>query len=69
VEHAGARGIMRPEFGAIVPARAGDLRSAIAALLADPARLHSAGDAARSWAATQRFEDTAARLAAILLQS
>ncbi|MCU0245867.1 MAG: glycosyltransferase family 4 protein [Bryobacter sp.] len=69
VDHAGARGLMRPEFGAIVPARAGDLRSAIAALLANPARLHSAGDAARAWAATQQFKDTAARLAAILLQS
>jgi len=64
LEHEGAREIMSPRFGELVPFR--DLRSAIVRLLADDSRRREMGIAARAFARTQRFEDRAAELAGLL---
>ncbi|MFN0169942.1 MAG: glycosyltransferase family 4 protein [Bryobacteraceae bacterium] len=66
LDHHGAREVMRPGFGAVVPPSA--LLDAIRALLADPERRKSCGQAARAWAATQRFSDRAATLAGWLIE-
>ncbi len=72
LDHHGARAVMRPEFGELVPAGSRSatiegLRRAIARLLGDaPARARM-GEAARDWAETQRFADSAARVARLLL--
>ena len=55
---------MREEFGAIV--KPGELRPALARLLADEAERKKMGEAARRFAETQRFSDRAAELAALL---
>jgi glycosyltransferase involved in cell wall biosynthesis len=69
LDHAGARSVMRPEFGRIVErAEVSDLRAAIAELLADDALRKEMGAAGQAYAATQRFSDTAARLAELLLR-
>jgi glycosyltransferase involved in cell wall biosynthesis len=64
LDHDGARSVMREEFGRIVAAP--QLRSAIAELLADEALRLQMGAAAQAYAKTQRFTDSAARLADIL---
>lgn len=64
LDHVGARSVMREEFGRIVTAS--ELRSAIAELLADERLRRRMGEAARLYASTQRFSDTAARLAALI---
>jgi glycosyltransferase involved in cell wall biosynthesis len=65
LDHAGARGVMRPEFGRLV--REGELREAVAGLLKDDATRKGMGAAAREFAKGQRFSVTAARLAEILM--
>ncbi len=66
LDHHGAREVMRPEFGAVVPP--GGLLDAIRALLADADKRRSCGHAARAWAATQCFSDRAATLAGWLTE-
>ena len=65
-DHHGARELMRPEFGAIVSTR-GQLIGALEILLNDDRLRAECGDAARDFAGRQRFDDTAARLAEILV--
>lgn len=68
LEHQGSREIMRPEFGAMVPAsqaRAG-LRREIERLLAQPGLRASMGAAAKSYAAARPFAEAADRLAGLL---
>ena len=65
LDHHGAREIMRPEFGELVPASG--LRNAIARLLADHDRLRKMGEAARAFAQNERFSARAARLAEFLV--
>jgi glycosyltransferase involved in cell wall biosynthesis len=66
VDHHGARSVMRKEFGAMVePAR---LRGAIAELLAmDDASRKKMGEAARAFARTQRFSESAKKLARLIV--
>ena len=64
-DHDGARDLMRPEFGAIVSTR-GQLLDALEWLLNDEALRRECGEAARLFAQSQRFEDAAAKLAAIV---
>jgi glycosyltransferase involved in cell wall biosynthesis len=61
----GARSVMREEFGALVPPSG--LRAAIASLLADAGRRKQMSLAAREFARRQRFSDTAADLASIVI--
>jgi glycosyltransferase involved in cell wall biosynthesis len=64
LDHHGARSVMREEFGAIVTA--GELRAAMARLLADDAGRERMGLAARKFAEGERFSDRAAELARLL---
>jgi glycosyltransferase involved in cell wall biosynthesis len=64
LDHHGARSVMREEFGAIV--RAGELRWAIARLLENEEERSQMGEAARRFAAGERFEDQAAELARVV---
>jgi glycosyltransferase involved in cell wall biosynthesis len=69
LDHEGARSVMRPEFGRIVQQpEPADLRAAMAEVLADDGLRQEMGDAARAFARTQRFSDTAARLAELIQQ-
>jgi glycosyltransferase involved in cell wall biosynthesis len=65
VDHSGARSVMREDFGRIV--KPSGLREAIGGLLADEPLRRKMAQAAREFAATQRFEDRAAELARLLL--
>jgi glycosyltransferase involved in cell wall biosynthesis len=67
LDHVGARSVMRDDFGAIV--RPDELRTAIARLLSDEAGRKRMGEAARRFAATQRFSDRAAELAKLLTEA
>ena len=68
LDHLGARGVMRPEFGAIV--RDGrSMRQAIERLLADPAARTRMGRAAKEYAAAQPFANSAQRLADVILEA
>lgn len=68
VAHHGSAQVMRPEFGVTVPAGSlSALWRAIAELGADPARRPKMAEAARAFAASQRFEETAAKLARMLI--
>jgi len=64
LDHHGAREVMRPDCGLLVPEDR--LRQAIASLLLDPDGRGRMGRAAREYGATLRFSDSAARVAAIL---
>ena len=64
VDTLGARSVMRDEFGALVPASG--LRAAIERILPDDALRKRMGEAARAFAANQRFDDRAAQLAQLL---
>jgi glycosyltransferase involved in cell wall biosynthesis len=64
LDTAGARSVMREEFGALVPASG--LRAAIATLLADQGGLKKMGAAAREFARSQRFSDRAGELAKLI---
>jgi 1,2-diacylglycerol 3-alpha-glucosyltransferase len=64
LDHSGARSVMRPEFGRLV--QPGGLRHAVAELLQDDARRAQMSIAARAFAETQRFSNTAAQLATLL---
>ncbi len=64
LDHHGAREVMREEFGEIVALR--ELLPALRRLLADEALRKRKGAAARAYAATQDFSNTAARLADLL---
>jgi spore coat protein SA len=66
LDHHGARSVMKEEFGELVPASR--LRDAIARLLADDEKRKRMGEAAREFAARERFEDRAAELARLVLQ-
>jgi glycosyltransferase involved in cell wall biosynthesis len=69
LDHEGARSVMRPEFGRIVErSEVADLRAALEELLAHDRLRHEMGEAAQAFARTQRFADTAARLAALIQQ-
>lgn len=65
LDHHGARAVMREEFGAIVPPSG--LGPAIARLLEDESGRRRMGEAARAFAARERFSDRAADLAKLLL--
>jgi glycosyltransferase involved in cell wall biosynthesis len=65
LDHAGARSVMREEFGALV--KPSELRDAITRLLADEAGRKKMGGAARAFAEGERFSDRAAELARLLL--
>lgn len=65
LDHEGARALMRPEFGEMVSAP--DLIFAIERMLNDPERRAACGERARAWALTQRFSETAASLARMIL--
>jgi glycosyltransferase involved in cell wall biosynthesis len=64
LDHHGAREVMRPECGLLVPKE--QLREAMAGLLGDAERRGRMGRAAREYAATLRFSDSAAALAALI---
>lgn len=64
LDTAGARSLMRPEFGELV--QPSELRPALVRLLADPSLRRRMGAAAREFARRHRFQDTAARLARLL---
>ncbi len=64
LDHHGARAVMKPEFGEIVPASG--LRGALERMAGDPERRARQGTAARAFAETQLFSNTAARLAQLL---
>ncbi len=64
LDHHGAREIMRDEFGALV--RADQLSNAISRLLAEPSQLRVMSEAARAFAAGEKFYERAAILADIL---
>jgi glycosyltransferase involved in cell wall biosynthesis len=69
-DHSGARQVMTPELGAVVPgagrtARQG-FREAIARLLANPTEREAMSQAALDWARRRPFSQSAARLAALL---
>ena len=66
LDHDGARAVMRPEFGEMVPVA--DLILAIERLLRDPVRRASCARAAAAWARTQPFSQTAATLAQWILE-
>jgi glycosyltransferase involved in cell wall biosynthesis len=71
VDHFGAREAMRPEFGAVVPARPArearrGLWRAIARLLRDREALRRMGGRARDFARARPFSASAARLAELL---
>jgi glycosyltransferase involved in cell wall biosynthesis len=66
LDHAGARSVMREEFGRIVPPDG--LRAAVAELLSDDALRGEMGRAARAFALTQRFSESAARVASLLVE-
>jgi glycosyltransferase involved in cell wall biosynthesis len=65
LDHHGSREVMQPEFGETVDPR--DLHRAIARFLLDPSRLQAASGAAKKYAAQQRFDSAAARVAEIIL--
>ena len=68
LDHHGARSVMRAEFGEIVTGDAvSGLLAALRRMLADENLRRHQGAAARAFAATQNFSDSAARLAALLL--
>jgi len=64
LDHHGAREVLRPDCGLLVSM--GQLREALAALLLDPERRARMSRAARDYAATLRFADSAASLAGLL---
>ncbi len=64
LDHHGAREVLRPDCGLLVPE--GQLRQAIARLLAGEDLRGRMSRAARAYGATLRFSDAAARLAALL---
>ena len=64
LDHHGAREVMRPECGLLVPPE--QMREAIASLLLDPGRRARMSQAARDYGGTLRFSDTAAKLADLL---
>ncbi len=66
LDHAGARSVMREEFGRMVPPAG--LRAALAELLSDEVLRRKMGEAARVYASTQRFSESAARLASLLIE-
>lgn len=61
LDHDGARGVMRPEFGVVTMYR--DLIPEIEGLLRDVPRRQKMAAAARTWARSQRFSETARTLA------
>jgi len=68
LDHAGARAVMRPDFGEVVEGEpVAGLCAALERMSADPARLRDMGARARAWAESQPFSESAARIAAILL--
>ncbi len=64
LDTAGARSVMRPEFGEIAPPAM--LRDTIERLLNDEQRRKAMSIAAQSYASARRFSDTAAALASLL---
>jgi glycosyltransferase involved in cell wall biosynthesis len=66
LDHAGARSVMREEFGRMVPPAG--LRAALAELLSDEVLRRKMGEAARVYASTQRFSESAARVASLLIE-
>jgi glycosyltransferase involved in cell wall biosynthesis len=64
VDTAGARSVMRPEFGRLAPSSG--LRGAIATLLSDEGRRKQMSTAAKEFAQRERFSDRAAELAKII---
>jgi glycosyltransferase involved in cell wall biosynthesis len=64
LDHHGARELMRPECGLIVPKE--QLRKAIARLVFDPESRARMSRAAREYGVTLRFADSAAALAALI---
>jgi glycosyltransferase involved in cell wall biosynthesis len=65
LDHHGARAVMREEFGAL--AKPGELRAAVARLLADETERKRMGEAARRFAEGERFSDRAGELARLLV--
>jgi len=64
LDHAGARGIMRPEFGEMTtPDR---LRSALAQMVSDAPRRQACAAAARIYASAHPFADSAERIANLI---
>lgn len=66
LDHHGAREVMRPEFGEVVPIDARKLRDALARILSDDESRRRQSVAARAYAASERFSDSASRLAEML---
>lgn len=64
LDHAGARAVMRPEFGEMTTPSG--LREALARLIPDPARRQRCADAARKYARLHPFTESATRLWALL---
>lgn len=68
-DHHGARAVMRPGFGEMVPPDPQSLRGAVERLAGDSSLRTRMGSAARAWAVTQKFSSAAERLAAMLTES
>ncbi len=71
LDHHGARAVMRPEFGRLVPIGSRretirGLREALVSLLASPDERRRMGEAARAWAQGQSFSAAADALARLL---
>ena len=66
LDHDGARSVMQPGFGLVTIYR--DLIPSIESLLKDPERRRQMGAAARTWAMSQSFSDTARTLAEWILR-
>lgn len=64
LDHAGARAVMRPEFGEMTTA--GGLRNALAEMLSSDSRRSSAASAAKVYASEQPFSKSAARVAELI---
>ncbi len=64
LDHAGARAVMRPEFGEMTTAKG--LRSALAGMLSDDARRTTCARAAKEYASWHPFAASASRVAALL---
>ena len=64
-DHAGARAIVKPEFGVLVRTER-ELHEALDALLSDKARLSKMGQAAKAYAARRTFVQSAAQVASVM---
>ena len=68
-DHLGAREVMQPGFGEMVPHSVEEMREAIIRMLTNDSRMKRCGEAARSYARQHALEATAVRLADLLVRN